>query len=101
MNKALVLAAPLVALAAACAAPGGSASTRTAAAAPTSGTQFCMKDRLFESGGEMSCNWAPTFADACENSNASTISKGSVAGAPVNAGRCGNGQWLVSVTRKG
>ena len=101
MNKTLVLAAPLVALVAACAAPGGSGSTRTAAAAPASGTQYCMKERLFESGGEMSCNWAPTFADACENPNLTSISKGSVSGTPANAGRCGNGQWLVSVTKKG
>ena len=100
MNKALILAAPLAVLATACAAPGG-ASTRTAAASPASGTQYCMKDRLFESGGEMSCNWAPTFADACENPNLSSVSTGSVSGAPANAGRCGNGQWLVSVTRKG
>ena len=100
MNKALILAAPVVALAAACAAPGA-ATTRTAAAAPAGGTQYCMKDRLFESSTEMSCNWAPTFADACENSNRSSISKGSISGVPANAGRCNNGQQLVVVTKKG
>ena len=98
MNKALVLAAPLVVLATACAAP--SAGTRTVSAMPAGGTQYCMKDRLFERGNEMSCNWAPTFADACENINLSSINRGSVSGEPTNAGRCGNGQWLVSVTKK-
>ena len=100
MNKSLVLAAPLLALVAACAAPGGSA-TRTAAAAPASGTQYCVKDRLFESGAEMTCNWAPTSAGACDNTNLSSISKGSVSGAPANAGRCADGHGLVSVTKKG
>ena len=101
MNKTLILAAPLVALVAACAAPSGPAATRTAAAAPASGVQYCKKDRLFESGDEMSCNWAATTGDACETPNQSSISRSSVAGAPANAGRCGNGQWLVSVTKKG
>lgn len=100
MKKILILAAPVVLALAACAAPGAGTS-RVAAAAPASGTEYCKKDRLFESGGEMSCNWSPSAGDACENPNLSSISKGSVSGAPTGAGRCGNGQWLVSVTKKG
>ena len=98
MKKTLILAAPLLMLAA-CAAPGG-ADTRVAAAAPAAGTQFCKKDRLASEGDSLSCNWSPTFADACENTNLSTVKKSAVAGGPSNAGRCGNGQWLVSVTTR-
>lgn len=99
MNKTLILTAPLLMLAAACAAPGGGA-THAAAAAPAAGTQFCKKDRLFTEGDSLSCNWAATFADACENTNLTSMKKSAVANGPSNAGRCGNGQWLVSVTTR-
>src|SRR3954469_12234009 len=96
MNKALILAAPLVMLAA-CAAPGGNGGTAQVAAA-SAGAQYCKKDRLFASGDQLTCTWSATASDACENTNLTTLGKGSVASGPTNAGRCGNGQWLVSVT---
>ena len=98
MKKTRILAAPLLMLAA-CAAPGGGA-THVAAAAPAAGTQFCKKDRLASEGDSLSCNWSPTFADACENTNLATVKKSAITSGPGNAGRCGNGQWLVSVTTR-
>lgn len=99
MNKALILAAPLVVLAA-CAAPGGPAANAKMAAASSGATQYCKKDRLLASASELTCTWSPSASDACENTNLSTLGRASVAAEPANAGRCGNGQWLVSVTTR-
>jgi hypothetical protein len=96
MKKALLLAAPLSVLAA-CA---GSPAMRTAEVAAGAGPQYCKKDRLASEGDAWVCNWASSKADACETSNIATLRKASVASGPDNAGRCGNGQWLVSVTTK-
>jgi hypothetical protein len=99
MNKALILAAPLFVLAA-CAAPGGNTAKSQVASASSTGAQYCKKDRLFANAGELTCTWSPSATDACENTNLTTLSTSSVASGPANAGRCGNGQWLVSVTTK-
>ena len=98
MNKALILAAPLVVLAA-CAAPAGGGGNAKMAAA-SSGEQYCKKDRLTANASELTCTWSPSISDACENTNLSTISRSAAASEPRNAGRCGNGQWLVVVTTK-
>jgi hypothetical protein len=99
MNKALILAAPLVMLAA-CAAPAGNVNGGSAkvAAASSTGAQYCKKDRLTANASELTCTWSPSASEACENVNLSTLTRASVASEPANAGRCGNGQWLVSVT---
>jgi len=99
MNKALILAAPLLVLAAACTSTGGT-HAQVAAAAPAGGAQYCKKDRLMTEAGGLTCSWSPTIGDACENNNLTTLGASSVASGPSNAGRCGNGQWLVSVTTK-
>ena len=93
----LLAAAPLVILAA-CA---GSPATRTAdGSGAASGTQYCKKDRLATEGDSLVCNWSTSVSDACETNNIGTLRKSAVASGPSNAGRCGNGQWLVSVTTR-
>jgi hypothetical protein len=99
MNKALILAAPLVMLAA-CAAPASNTDKTHVASAPSSGVQYCKKDRLFANASEITCTWSSSISEACENTNLTSVSVGSVASGPASAGRCGNGQWLVSVTTK-
>jgi len=96
MKNALLAVAPLLVLTA-CA---GSPVMRTAEIAAGPGTQYCKKDRLATEGDALVCNWAASASDACENSNLGTLKKSAVASGPTNGGRCGNGQWLVSVTTK-
>jgi hypothetical protein len=99
LKKTLILAlAPLV-VAAGCA-TGVATSTTGASTTAASGTQYCKKDRLATEGDALVCNWAASVADACETNNVASVKKSAVSGAPANAGRCGNGQWLVSVTAK-
>ena len=99
MNKALIIAAPLVLLATACAAPAGNGGTNVASAA-ASGAQYCKKDKLFTEADGLTCTWSATASDACENTNLTTVRKSAVAAGPASAGRCGNGQWLVTVTTR-
>lgn len=96
MKKTLLLAAPFVFLAA-CAGTGNGANV---AAAPTGGAQYCKKDRLATEGDNLVCTWSATISDACENTNLTMVKKSSVSSGPANAGRCHNGQWLVSVQTK-
>ena len=95
-KAALILAAPLAMLAA-CAAPGG-ANTHVAAASGSA--QYCKRDRLSTNADTLSCTWSSTISDACDNTNLVDLPKRSVSSGPTAAGRCGNGQWLVSVTTK-
>lgn len=97
MKQALIAAVLSSAFLAACAAPGGSASAGGGTAAAASGTQYCMKDKLQSSGDVMMCNWAASAREACETINLTAVKKSAIAGEPANAGRCGNGQWLVVV----
>ena len=80
------------------------ATTNAAASKTTAtatGSKFCHKERLYDTGGEMVCNWAGTAADACRDIvPASRISKALVEGEPINARRCESGQWLVQVSMK-
>ena len=94
----LALVAPLAMLAACAGAPVASTGSTSGAAA--SGSQYCKKDRLATEGEALVCNWAASAAEACENTNIGTVRKGSVSSGPTNAGRCGNGQWLVTVTTR-
>ena len=96
MKKIVLLAVPLMFLAA-CAATGNGG---TLAAAPTGGAQYCKKDRLGTEGDNLVCTWSPTISEACENTNLSAMKKSAVSSGPTNAGRCGNGAWLVSVQTK-
>ena len=93
----LIAAAPLVLLAACAGTPAASTAGAGSAAA---GTQYCKKDRLATEGDTLVCNWSASAAEACDNSNIGTLRKSAVANGPTNAGRCGNGQWLVTVTTK-
>jgi hypothetical protein len=77
--------------------PQASSAGGTSAAA---GAQYCKRDRLTTDGDKLVCTWSPTFAEACENTNLAEVVKSTVASGPTNAGRCGNGQWLVSVTTR-
>lgn len=76
---------------------GGAAPSATAAG---SGTMYCWKRSLEDSGGNLLCNWEASTRDACKSMAQTTVSKGAVASGPRDAGRCENGEWLVSVTTK-
>lgn len=76
----------------------GSAPTATAAAG--SGTMYCWKRSLEESGGTLLCNWEASTRDACKSLAQTPLAKGSVASGPRDAGRCDNGEWLVAVSTK-
>lgn len=72
----------------------------TAANGGGQGTYYCWKERLTTAGDNMVCNWQQTRFDACESQYDTPLAKSAVAGAPEQAGRCENGQWLVKVTKK-
>ena len=93
----MLAAAPLIVLAACAAAPQASTASASAASA---GAQYCKRDRLGEQGDKLVCTWSASIADACENSNVSEVPKSAVASGPANAGRCANGQWLVTIATR-
>jgi len=64
------------------------------------GTYYCWKDKLATEGDNLLCNWDSDRRVACETSYPVTISKGRVSAGPTDAGRCNNGQWLVTVTTR-
>lgn len=99
MKKTLLVALAPMFLAAACA-TGVNTSTSGNASASAAGVQYCKKDRLATEGDALVCNWAASVADACELNNVASVKKSAVRAEPANAGRCSNGQWLVSVTSK-
>jgi hypothetical protein len=95
MNKLnLLLAAPLAVLAAC----GGMPTASTSGAIAPMSTQYCQRDRLATEGDALVCNWSSSVSAACESTNPTTVRKSTVAKGPANAGRCTNGQWLLSVT---
>jgi hypothetical protein len=63
--------------------------------------RYCFKERLYSSGGEMSCNWASSAAEACRDFTETTrIAASAMTEAPKKSTRCANGEWLVQVTLK-
>jgi hypothetical protein len=91
----LVLAATLAL--AACATADKPASTHVAAA-QSSGTYFCWRERLVTEGDNLVCNWKADARAACEVMDRIPINRKSIVSGPDNAKRCENGQWLVRVT---
>lgn len=75
---------------------GAPAATHTAA----SGTMYCWKRSLETSNDALTCNWESNSRDACKSINQVRLAKASVSGAPRDAGRCENGEWLVAVGTK-
>jgi hypothetical protein len=65
-----------------------------------SGTMYCWKRSLEESGGTLLCNWEASTRDACKSIAQVRLAKGSVASGPRDAGRCDNGEWLVAISTK-
>ena len=98
MQKTVFAALATLALAAGCATGGPTASTAGASAA--AGAQYCKKDRLSTEGDTLVCNWAATVKEACASDFSGSVSRSAVRAGPQDAGRCANGQWLVSVTTK-
>ncbi len=90
----LLVAAPLAVLAAC----GGMPTASTSGAIAPMSTQYCQRDRLATEGDALVCNWASSVSAACETTGATSVRKSTVAKGPSNAGRCSNGQWLVSVS---
>jgi len=80
----------------ACATTNGGNGARTTAA----GTQYCWQERLSSAGGKHTCNWAPSFRDACESTQLSALDTARYS-APQKTRMCSNGQWLVEVAPKG
>ena len=77
------------------------ASVQTATSgASTFSSLYCWKDRLLTEGDNLTCNWAPSTTEACKETTRTNVSKNAIAGRPVDAKRCDNGQWLVHVTKK-
>ena len=91
----MLVAVSLIALAGCAGVPQASTASSSTA---TTGAQYCKRDRLGDQGDKLVCTWSASIADACENSNPGEVPKSAVASGPTNAGRCANGQWLVSVT---
>lgn len=64
-------------------------------------TYFCMREVLAEIDGNLSCNWAPTIAEACQyHALPTNLPKARTAAAPDRAGQCNNGERLVQVRIK-
>ncbi len=99
MKSLSALALASLAFASACA-TGGSLPGAVATAASAPGTKYCWKHRLVPNDGELACNWAPSAAEACRLDDTHYIPQKSVESGPKDAGRCTNGQWLVSVTTR-
>jgi len=74
--------------------------TSSATATGGSGTMYCWKRSLEESGGTLLCNWEASMRDACKSIAQVPLAKGTVASGPRDAGRCDNGEWLVAVGTK-
>jgi hypothetical protein len=93
----MLVAAPLVALSSCAGVPQASTASTSIASA---GAQYCKRDRLGEQGDKLVCTWSASIAEACENTYASEVPKSAVVSGPTAAGRCGNGQWLVTIATK-
>jgi len=101
MKLTLFVTAASVLVLSACAGVQTSQGTTTAAtAAGGSGTMYCWKRSLEETGGTLLCNWEASTSDACKSIAQVPLAKGSVASGPRDAGRCTNGEWLVAVSTK-
>ena len=95
-----IAAACLLALAG-CAGVQTSLSTQpTAAVAATSGAYYCWRDKLYDDGSNLVCNWEHSLSDACGARATVSLAKSSVSGTPQTSHRCENGQWLVTVTSR-
>ncbi|MGZ5043069.1 MAG: hypothetical protein ACXWBQ_20220 [Usitatibacter sp.] len=69
-------------------------------AAAASGSYYCWRDKFYEDGSNLVCNWEHTVVDACNSHAVVSLPKGSVNGMPQSSHRCDNGQWLVTVTSR-
>lgn len=100
MNKMLAMSALASLVLAGCAATNGGGQATTAAA-PASGVAYCSADRLERAADSLTCNWAKTAKEACDNNRARvTVRSASVAEGPSKGGMCSNGDRLVYVTMK-
>ena len=100
MKSTLFVTAASVLILSACAGMPGSNGAPAASASAGTGTMYCWKRSLEESGGNLVCNWEASTRDACKSIAQVALSKGSVASGPRDAGRCDNGEWLVAVSKK-
>jgi hypothetical protein len=69
---------------------------------PSPGTAYyCMRGRLFESDGDLVCNWHSNLRGACSYEYRPVrLAKNSLALLPDRGGQCNNGESLVQVTVK-
>jgi len=98
MKNPILLAAPLVVLAACASTSGVDPATRIAAA--DGPALYCWQSKVVTEGGGLSCNWAKTAGDACRSTSFTLVNQGAIASGPSKARRCENGEWLVMVTTR-
>jgi hypothetical protein len=82
-------------------APSFAQSSAPSKSGAASNDRYCFKERLYTAGGEMSCNWATSVAEACRDFNeTSRVATAAMIEVPKKSTRCANGEWLVQVTLK-
>jgi hypothetical protein len=101
MKNMLALSALASIVAAGCAGTSGGNGATTAAAAPASGIAYCHAENLDRSADALTCNWAKTAREACDNPRTRvTVRAASVTEGPAKGGMCPSGDRLVYVTTK-
>ena len=101
MNKTLALSAFASLVIAGCAGTGSGNGATTASAAPASGVAYCHAERLERASDSLTCNWAKTAKEACDNPRARVAVKAaSVTEGPAKGGMCQSGDRLVYVTTR-
>jgi hypothetical protein len=100
MKSTLMLAAASAILLSACAGTQTSTNGATTAAAASGSTMYCWKRSLEMTGDTLLCNWEANSRDACKSINQVRLAKATINGAPRDAGRCDNGEWLVAVNTR-
>ncbi|MGZ5035781.1 MAG: hypothetical protein ACXWHB_09135 [Usitatibacter sp.] len=83
-----------------CAGVQTSLTSQSTAAVAESGAYYCWRDKLYDDGSNLVCNWERSLSDVCGAKATVSLAKSSVSGAPRTSHRCENGQWLVTVTSR-
>lgn len=100
MNKLSFLAVAASLTLTACAnSPMFASSEGSGGSAPPSGTQYCSKRNLSESGGKLNCTWVADRSQACTARADKSLEIARYTEV-TPAGRCDTGEYLVRVSPK-
>ena len=100
MNRLSFLAvAAALGLSACATSPMFASSDGSGAGAPPSGTQYCSKRNLSESGGMLNCTWVADRIQACTARTDKRLETARYTDV-TPAGRCDTGEYLVRVSPK-